>query len=212
MEYRYWNILCEGPSEESFVNQVMNPYLESYGIYMTPITLGGVARYSGIRKELKRIGKDTSCGLTTMLDYYKLPQDTPGIRDCHVSQPEVIARNIEAALKEDLEPELNCKIFLPNLLMHEYEALLFSDVSCFSKCRGVTQPMIREFMKICANYATPEYINNSEQTAPSKRILTLYPEYQKVTDGTIIAKTIGIGKMMEQCPHFNEWLQNIINS
>jgi len=58
-------------------------------------------------------------------------------------------------------------------------------------------------------YQTPEHINNSEQTAPSKRILNLYPSYQKVSDGTIIAETIGIEKMMKECPHFRKWIDRL---
>lgn len=63
-----------------------------------------------------------------------------------------------------------------------------------------------ELEKQVLKFPTPEHVNNSEQTAPSKRILQLYPEYQKVTDGTIIAKSIGINKMIEKCQHFADWI------
>jgi len=49
MEYKYLNILCEGPSEESFVKKVLAPYLEGFSVYTVPIILGGVSRYSKIR-------------------------------------------------------------------------------------------------------------------------------------------------------------------
>ena len=57
MMYSRVNILCEGQSEEIFVKKTLSPYFSNYNIYITPIILGGVARYSGIRRELKRIGK-----------------------------------------------------------------------------------------------------------------------------------------------------------
>lgn len=209
MEYKYLNILCEGPSEESFVKKVLAPYLEGFSVYTVPIILGGVSRYSKIRAELKRIGKDSSKYLSTMLDYYKLPQDTPGVRDHSQIDIMDMAENIEHAVSEDLYQELNCKAFFPNLLLHEYEALLFSDVTAFSGCDRITGFALRQLKEIREAYQTPEHINNSEQTAPSKRILNLYPSYQKVSDGTIIAETIGIEKMMKECPHFRKWIDRL---
>ena len=44
------------------------------------------------------------------------------------------------------------------------------------------------------------------ETAPSKRILKIYPKYQKVTDGIIISKKIVIEKMRQKCHHFNDWI------
>jgi hypothetical protein len=58
-------------------------------------------------------------------------------------------------------------------------------------------------------FETPEHVNNSEQTSPSKRILQVFPEYQKVTDGTMVAKSIGIEKMLEKCPHFACWIKKL---
>lgn len=57
MEYRYVIVLCEGQSEESFIKRVLSPYLIYHGIYVNPVILGGVSRYAGIRRELKRLGK-----------------------------------------------------------------------------------------------------------------------------------------------------------
>ena len=68
MMYSRVNILCEGQSEEIFVKKTLSPYFSNYNIYITPIILGGVARYSGIRRELKRIGKVSFCYLSTMLE------------------------------------------------------------------------------------------------------------------------------------------------
>lgn len=86
---------------------------------------------------------------------------------------------------------------------------LFSDVSCFRMCDGVTEKMIKQFEKIRQEYSNPEMINNSEQTAPSKRIIEIYPSYQKIIDGTMIAEAMGIEKMIEECPHFARWIDKL---
>jgi hypothetical protein len=57
--------------------------------------------------------------------------------------------------------------------------------------------------------ATPEHINNNPNTAPSKRILKIYPEYNKVLDGYNIAKFIGIDKIRVECRHFDKWLSKL---
>lgn len=63
--------------------------------------------------------------------------------------------------------------------------------------------------QIATNYQTPEHINNSEQTAPSKYIIRIYREYQKVVNGTAIAQVIGMETMIKQCPHFAEWINKM---
>ena len=56
----------------------------------------------------------------------------------------------------------------------------------------------------------PELVNNSPETAPSKRILKAYSSYQKITDGTNICRDLGIQKIREHCPHFDNWISTII--
>lgn len=172
--------MCEGQSEESFIKKILTPYLEPQGIYIKPIVLGGVSHYARIRKELKNLGKDSSARLTTMLDYYKLPQDVPGVSRYtgeKKAEPETIAADIERQIWEDLNQELSCIEFFPYIQMHEYEALLFSDINGFYKTE-MKPAAIAELEKEVKKFPTPEHINNSEQTAPSKRILRVYPYYQ----------------------------------
>jgi len=54
-----------------------------------------------------------------------------------------------------------------------------------------------------------EKINDSEQTAPSKRIVGLNPGYSKVTDDVLISQKISLDVMRAQCPHFNDWLRKL---
>ncbi len=59
---------------------------------------------------------------------------------------------------------------------------------------------------------TPEHINNSPTTAPSKRIGSVINSYTKVRQGIIVAKKIGIDKMMSECKHFEAWIKKIIDA
>lgn len=203
-------VYCEGYSERDFVRKILSPYLSNYGISAEPIVCttgkkngaiykGGVSTYSKIRCELRRIcSEHRNEYITSMFDYYGLPSDTPCIESNDIEQ-------IEKSVAEDIGAD-NLFAYLSK---HEFEALLFSNVDCFREC--YSDHAVLELKKIKSAYKTPEDINNSRETAPSKRILEVIPEYKKVIDGTTIAECIGIEKMMAECPRFKAWVCDIIN-
>lgn len=200
-------IYCEGPSEETFINHILGPKFIEDDVYITVTSFGGVSKYSIIRKKLLNLCRsDSSAVITTMLDYYGLPQDTPGYRESQTSNADIYERveYVETKMKEDI-CEAN---FLPNLMMHEYEALLFSDVQAFSLC-GLSEKQLAELKAIQQSYPTPEHINNSPNIAPSKRILRVCTDYDKVLDGYNIAKMIGLEKIRKQCRHFDRWVHQM---
>lgn len=55
----------------------------------------------------------------------------------------------------------------------------------------------------------PEDINNSPETAPSKRLLKYLP-YQKGAVAVIPLKEIGVDRLMQACPHFGQWVEAIL--
>lgn len=199
-------IYCEGPSEETFINRILVPELIENRVFITATSFNGVSKYSIIRKKLQNLCRsDTSAIVTTMLDYYGLPTDTPGYRDSQVKNNIYeCVEYVEKKMEEDIR-EAN---FLPNIVMHEYEALLFSDVRAFSYC-NLSEKQLDGLKKIRQKYLTPEHINNSADTAPSKRILRIYDSYDKVLDGYNIAKNIGLATIRKQCRHFDRWIQNM---
>ena len=209
-------ILCEGQTEESFVKEILSPYLQILDIYAKPIICetkrtaskkykGGVSKYSKIRAELEILCKgDPTAFTTTMLDYYKLPRDTPG-KDSMGDIYEV-AQGIEVAVKSNLGGLRN---LLVNLTLHEFEGLLFSDVNAFQGVAKADNNIVMELRRIKSGFPSPEHINDSEMTAPSKQIKKILPEYSKTLNGIEIAKRIGIDKIAEECQHFRIWLENI---
>ena len=90
-------------------------------------------------------------------------------------------------------------------MMHEFEAMLFSDCGMFSEVIG--RPDLAEiFQRVRDSFATPEEINDSPETAPSKRIIGSLPSYQKPLLGVAGASEIGLPAIRLQCPHFDDWL------
>lgn len=60
-------------------------------------------------------------------------------------------------------------------------------------------------------FATPEHIDDDPRTAPSKRILSKLPGYDKVSAGPSAAVEIGLAKLRAECTHFNAWIQRLEN-
>lgn len=198
-------VYCEGPTEETFVNRILAPAFWNRNIFLSASSCNGVSKYSIIKRDLTTLCKhDPNAIITTMLDYYALPSDTPGMHDAVGGTIYDKVAHVEKCIGENIGVDN----LIPNLMLHEFEALLFSDPTCFSYC-GLSSRKIDELCKIRDTAETPEHINNNPNTAPSKRILHIYPEYNKVLDGFNIAQDIGLHVMCDECKHFNAWVKKI---
>jgi hypothetical protein len=98
--------------------------------------------------------------------------------------------------------------FVPFIVMHEFEGLLFSDCAAFG--RGIGRADLEvELRTIRQGFATPEEINDSPTTAPSQRLRALIPGYEKPLLGVLAALEIGLSRIRSQCPHFDDWLRRL---
>lgn len=209
-------ILVEGQTEERFVKDVLSPELESKGLCLIPTILttkivksgpnfkGGVTSYAKLEADLRKLLRDPSALVTTLIDYYGLPEDTPGM----ANRPNASARervlHVENSIKEGLGSPSN---FMPFLALHEFEALLFSD-------HEVTASVIPAREKAPELLAAsggldPEDINEHPDTAPSKRLISVFPSFKKTLHGPTAAKRIGLGAIRARCPHFDHWISRL---
>ena len=95
--------------------------------------------------------------------------------------------------------------------MHEFEALLFVNPQLFEIEYFDSPEAIDELQKIAEKFANPELIDQGPETAPSKRIISVLPDYEnnKPAVGSMIAHDIGIKELRKVCAHFNEWLTKL---
>jgi Domain of unknown function (DUF4276) len=58
---------------------------------------------------------------------------------------------------------------------------------------------------------SPELVNDGSSTAPSKRILSYFPQYrrEKTTIGVELAACVGIDLTRSLCAHFDDWLKTL---
>ena len=96
---------------------------------------------------------------------------------------------------------------LPYVQLHEFEGLLFSDVEAFGRILPDTP--VAELKLIRSEFVTPEEINDHPDTAPSKRLKTLIPRYQKPHVGPVVALGIGLDKIRSECPRFDAWPRSL---
>lgn len=214
----------EGQTEESFVNEVLRDHLVGVGYESVSARIvgnarlrqrrGGIRPWVAVRKDIiNHLKQDSGCLATTMVDFYGLPKDGdrawPGRASAASAQASRKAPMVETALAADLANEAGQQIdparFIPFVVVHEFEGLLFSDCGAFAQGIGRTE-LEPHFRQIRDAFATPEEINDSLETCPSKRVADLVPGYEKPLLGTLAALEIGLARIRAACPHFAEWL------
>ena len=202
-------ILCEGQTEEAFVKRLLMPHFQQLNIWLIPIVIrtssqsrGGVSTYGKIKREIEKLCKtDKSSWVTTMLDFYGLPKDFPALDSKGDSLSRITA--VEAAFQADIEQSN----FIANIIRHEFEGLLFSEPSAFNGWDDLN--IVSELTNIRNSFDTPEYINDAPETAPSKRILAICSNYQKVLHGSLISIAIGLDKIRQECHFFDAWIRHL---
>lgn len=142
--------------------------------------------------------------ITTMYDLYGLPQDFPGMQSVKANWTPLQKVRF---LEEEFAKDINDARFVPYLSLHEFEALLFSDIQqlvSYLKQRGARGSEVSKLQKIVL---PPEEIDDNHP--PSKRIEGVFKEYQKITHGIVIAQNIGVDAMLARCPHFRQWVETL---
>lgn len=218
----------EGPTEEEFVKNVLCPHLLDRGYERVDARILGNARMrsrrggitswpSASRDILGHLHEDPGRIVTTLVDYYALPASQnggwPGRKQAAGLMGTIKrAQAVEEALLIDISRRMNKTFdprrFVPFVAMHEFEALLFSD--CDRLAASLGEPRLApQFSAIRAAFTTPEDINDSPTTAPSKRIISLFESYQKPFHGVVAILEIGLDKVRAECPHFDRWLRRL---
>ena len=172
---------------------------------------GGLRHYARARRDVilwVKEDQDPNAFFTTMIDLYALPTDFPGYAEAKVQRdPYLRVKMLEQAFYDDVGD----RRFLPYLQLHEFEALLLADAHKLDLgCPGRAAEA-RTLAEEAAADASPELINDGSETAPSKRIIRLIPEYDglKTSAGPLVAQKIGLPLLRSKCPHFGEWLRKL---
>src|SRR5690606_23052803 len=131
--------VVEGRSEELFLQRVLAPHLASRGVYVSAMKVlrgkgarGGGSSWQPWRTHIEGLLKEqpkTGLMVTTLLDLYRIPRDTPGYSPPGGNgeeRAEIMLRAIRDQLGAD--PRL-----VPYIQVHEFEALLYSDLNALTR-------------------------------------------------------------------------------
>ena len=204
------HVFCEGQTEAFFIQEALYDHLRRVGAYLNPILVrtgpmgkGGLVRYAGIKRQLiRKCREDQSAYITTRFDLFRLPVDFPGSRDVSAETVDPIEKAV--FLERALQRDIRHRNFIANLMVHEFEALLFSDPQAFAQ--WFDSETVSRIEKHRRAFPSPEHINDGSETAPSKRILQCCSGYQKASHGPLIAIDIGIDRIRQECRHFDAWV------
>ncbi|MCY4546220.1 MAG: DUF4276 family protein [Gemmatimonadetes bacterium] len=216
------NFIVEGQTEETFVNQVLRPHLETFSVGCSARCVetsrkrgrkyrGGITDFKLPRKDINawmREDKNPDVRFTTMFDLYGLPQDFPGYGDAAgLSNAYERVRVLENALSEDISD----RRFVPYIQLHEFESLLFSDLHKLETQFYDRGDEVSRLVMTASAFESPELIDDGKDTSPSKRIIGEIPEYgrMKASAGPIVAGKIGLSVLRSKCRHFGEWIERL---
>jgi hypothetical protein len=212
-------VICEGQTEEMFVNDVLSEQFELLGIYLQPSLIGkpghkgGNFKFERVLTDVQKfLLNDTKSYCTTFFDFYGLPEDFPGKKEAVTlnnikSKQNMINDRLVEQLSQYID-ENSMRRFIPYVQLYEFEGLLFSDPA--SMASEIGRPdLVDKFVAIKNQFETPEHVNNSSDTAPSKRIKNHFIGYDKVTHGSLIALEMGVNKIRAECTLFDEWINTL---
>lgn len=221
---KYISVICEGQAEATFVKRILAPYFALRDKILIPWTVltkldkkhgkmykGGMSNFEKARSTITKALANVKNGhifVTTMFDFYKLPQDTPGMDKIGtISDPyrQILLLEKEIQAFEKVSPY----VYLPYIQLHEFESLIFADLDKITQKYFESDYDISPLKEALKEVKNPELINDGESTAPSKRILACIPDYDKIGGGISILEKIGIAKLQKECKHFSDWIYKL---
>ena len=112
-------------------------------------------------------------------------------------------------MENQFSTDINQTKFLPYLQLHEFEALVFASEDKLPIAFVNKNREIQQVSEVNNEFASPEEINEKPNSAPSKRLKSIFPEYQKTFHSQLILSQTNIDDLRTKCEHFNSWLTKL---
>jgi len=217
-------IVVEGPTEQTFVRDVLAPQMSHEEIYLHPVLIGkpghkgGDVRFVRAKNDIGNFLRQRSdTYISTMFDYFRIHPKWPGRAEVRrrirngatltaIHKAEILETATRNKIVRAFSEYDSGNRFVPYIEMHEFEALLFSDADILAEKVGIDISQIRGILE---EYTNPEEIDDNPAKAPFKRLGALKDGYRKVAMGKTVSEAIGIQAIRRQCPHFDNWLTKL---
>jgi hypothetical protein len=226
--------IVEGQTENAVLMKLLATHLGSLGVDLhCPIIRFGTGRggVKGLKlntfvEQIQRFLKDKRQPVvTTFFDYYGFPHGeksgwafvaeaklnaaTYGLN----STIQSIERKIHQAGIEGINLPNVANRFIPYIQAHELEALFFAEPHTMATVFEIPSQAYHFLKAVTECNGDCEKINNSPQTAPSKRIQTIFPGYIKgrsdFAHGPRLAEKLTLSVVRKACPRFSSWVSSL---
>jgi hypothetical protein len=212
----------EGQTEQEYVKRVLTPHLARFGVQVMGAVLtasgrrrgivsrGGGKNYQPMRNDLGRLLRQeggVDVRFTTMFDLYALYSGFPGWDEAEKQKH--IPRERVLTLEQAFAADVGDHRFIPHIQHYEFETILLCDPSHFALVYEKADDGIAALRAAVVEATSPELVNDGEATAPSKRIIAQFSQYdrQKTTVGVELAECVGLDMTRTLCAHFDRWLK-----
>lgn len=208
-------IICEGPTEQAFCNDILRDHFLPKGILLDAPTIkhsnGGIVAWETLKKQIITHLNEGNCIVSLFVDYYRIRDsyNFPGwMNSKSITDIYDRMRYLFEQMSLDIEINLRSR-FIPYIQLHEFEGLLFSDISVFPNNFTKDELDFSLLETAVKSAHTPEEINNGPNTAPSERLKRAIKGYDKIVYGSCLASDIGLKTIREKCILFNEWIEKL---
>lgn len=206
-------IIVEGQTEQEFVNTMIAPYMQQYGVYdVKPVLIhtskagrGGFVNYSHLKKDALKLlnSRKNDFVVSMFVDFFRIPEIPHRERWSQKATHKEQVSEMERCIAEDIHDYR----FIPYIQLHEFEALLFSSNKGFETY--FQEDEAQKTQRIVLQFDNPEDINTTPEGAPSKRLIDINANYDKVIEGNLIALEVGMDNIRTKCHHFKEWIDKL---
>lgn len=218
--FRQVAVLVEGQTESAFVTEILGRWMMAANVFVTPVIVktsrladgtsfkGGGSDWKHYDKDLRNLLTSTHYRWVSILvDFYAYPRNGPAAACCGgVHQPRQCAEIRARAMADAIANPR----FVPHVVLHEFETWVFAAAIGASHVlgdAGVAQALRNEAQSVADDV---EMLNDSPQTAPSKRVLRCWPDYGKATDGIEVIREAGLDAVVDRCPGLKGWVQGLL--
>jgi hypothetical protein len=218
--FRQIAIVVEGQTESAFVSEILAPYLQATGVYVTPVIVttsrladgttfkGGGMVWRHYENDIRRLLRASHfhC-VSILLDFYAYPRNAPGSDCC--DRPHASRKCAELRTKA-MGDAIGDPRFVPYVVLHEFETWVIAaalDTSRVLGDAGVAKRLQAQARSVGGDV---ELLNDSAATAPSKRVLKAWADYDKVTDGVEVIRDAGLPAILEHCPGLRGWVGRLL--
>jgi hypothetical protein len=215
------HLIVEGQTERAFARDTLKPHLAQYHVSVNPFMLltnrklgavGGALSWDRFRYNVSGLLKqfaDKSDRFSTMIDWYKLDPHFPGTAEAGKLAK---AADRASAVANAVKSHFDSSRLVPFFTLHEFEALLFCDLSTVARRLSGRDKGVASLKKEIGS-TPPEDVDDGPNTHPSARLEKHLPGYHqaKVRVGAPAAGEIGLHVLRGKCPHFGQWLTRLEN-